>query len=379
MKVIINGKIIQEDGLLTGYALVYDQKIEKIIPQEQVNKAEYEDVFDAAGEYVSPGFINVHIHGCSGFDVMDDGEDNITKMRRSLVETGVTSFLPTTMTYDFPRIYRALEKLRKAMATDDGARVLGANVEGPFISVDYKGAHDEQYIVKPDFDLITDYTDVIRVMTVAPETIEDSSFIKKCNDNNIILSLGHSSATYEEAVEAIKSGFTHITHMYNAMPVFNHRKPGVIGAAMDSDAMCELITDNIHVHPAMQRILLKAKGLDRVVLVTDSMCACMLADGEYELGGQPVIVKEKTAKLKNGVIAGSVLTMDRGVYNFKENTGISMVEAVKMVTVNPAKELGVYDKLGSIEIGKNADFTIFNHKIEITATLVNGKVAYRRK
>lgn len=379
MKVIINGKIIQEDGLLTGYALVYDQKIEKIIPQEQVNKAEYEDVFDAAGEYVSPGFINVHIHGCSGFDVMDDGEDNITKMRRSLVETGVTSFLPTTMTYDFPRIYRALEKLRKAMATDDGARVLGANVEGPFISVDYKGAHDEQYIVKPDFDLIKDYTDVIRVMTVAPETIEDSSFIKKCNDNNIILSLGHSSATYEEAVEAIKSGFTHITHMYNAMPVFNHRKPGVIGAAMDSDAMCELITDNIHVHPAMQRILLKAKGLDRVVLVTDSMCACMLADGEYELGGQPVIVKEKTAKLKNGVIAGSVLTMDRGVYNFKENTGISMVEAVKMVTVNPAKELGVYDKLGSIEIGKNADFTIFNHKIEITATLVNGKVAYRRK
>lgn len=379
MKVIINGKIIQEDGILTGHALVYDQKIEKIIQQEQVNKAEYEDVFDAAGEYVSPGFINVHIHGCSGFDVMDDGEDNITKMRRSLVETGVTSFLPTTMTYDFPRIYRALEKLRKAMATDDGARVLGANVEGPFISVDYKGAHDEQYIVKPDFDLIKDYTDVIRVMTVAPETIEDSSFIKKCNDNNIILSLGHSSATYEEAVEAIKSGFTHITHMYNAMPVFNHRKPGVIGAAMDSDAMCELITDNIHVHPAMQRILLKAKGLDRVVLVTDSMCACMLADGEYELGGQPVIVKEKTAKLKNGVIAGSVLTMDRGVYNFKENTGISMVEAVKMVTVNPAKELGVYDKLGSIEIGKNADFTIFNHKIEIKATLVNGKVAYRRK
>lgn len=379
MKIIINGKIIKEDEVLTGYALVYDKKIEKIIPQEQADTADYEEVLDAAGQFVSPGFINMHIHGCSGFDVMDDSEDNISQMCRSLVQSGVTGFLPTTMTYDFPRIYRALDKLRKAMSSEDGARVLGANVEGPFISVDYKGAHDEQYIVKPEFELIQAYTDVIKVMTVAPEAIESPDFIEKCNDNNIILSLGHSSATYEEAVKAIESGFKHITHMYNAMPVFNHRKPGVIGAAMDTDAMCELITDNIHVHPAMQRILLKAKGTDRIVLVTDSMCACMLEDGEYELGGQPVIVKGMTAKLKNGVIAGSVLTMDRGVYNFKENTGITIQEAVKMVTANPAKELGLYSELGSIEIGKNADLTIFNHKIEIMTTLVNGKVVYRRK
>lgn len=379
MKVIINGKIIKGDEILTGHAIVYDQKIEKIIPQAQVNETEYESVLDAKGEFVSPGFINVHIHGCAGVDVMDDSEESISVMCQSLVKTGVTAFLPTTMTYDFPRIYKALGKLRRAMTANDGARVLGANVEGPFISVDYKGAHDEQYIVKPAFDLIKDYTDVIKMMTVAPETIEDDSFIQKCNDNNIILSLGHSAATYEDAVEAIHRGFTHITHMYNAMPVFNHRKPGVIGAAMDTDAMCELITDDIHVHPAMQRILLKAKGADKVVLVTDSMCACMLADGEYELGGQAVIVKDRTAKLKNGVIAGSVLTMEKGVYNFKENTGITIQQAVKMVTVNPAKELGVYDELGSIEVGKKADLTIFNHKIEITTTLVDGKVVYRRK
>lgn len=379
MKAIINGKIIKGDQVLTGYVLLFDEEIKDIIPKEQFQNENCEEVIDAKGDYVSPGFLNLHIHGCAGSDVMDDAEKNIRMMRQNLVKTGVTAFLPTTMTYDFARIHKAFEKLRQAMQVNDGARVLGANVEGPFINVEYKGAHDPQYIVKPEFDLIKDYTDVIRIMTVAPELIEDQSFIDKCKDNNIILSLGHSAATYDQAVDAIQNGFSHITHMYNAMPVFNHRKPGVIGAAMDTNAMCEIITDNIHVHPAMQRILLKQKGLDKVVLVTDSMKACMLSDGEYELGGQDVIVENKTAKLKNGVIAGSVLTMDQAVYNFKNNTGISIQDVVKMVTENPAKELKLYHELGSLEVGKKADITIFNDKIEIATTLVNGEVVYGRK
>lgn len=379
MNAIINGRIVLEDRVLSDHAIVYDRVIREIVPEEKTRTMSFGETLDAQGAFVSAGFINQHIHGCSGFDVMDDREGNIGAIRRALPQTGVTSFLPTTMTYDFARIHRALKKLRQEMRTDGGARVLGANVEGPFISKPYKGAHDEQYISPPAFHLIEEFVDVIKVMTVAPETIEEEGFIQKCLENGIRLSLGHSAATYEEAIAAIESGYSLITHMFNAMPPFNHRKPGVIGAALDSDAVCELITDNIHVHPAAQRILLKGKGLDQIVLVTDSMCACMLEDGEYELGGQPVVVKDQTAKLKNGVIAGSVLTMNRGVKHFMENTRLPLPEALRAVTVNPAKTLGVFDRMGSVQAGKYADFTLFNDQINIMATVVNGEVAYRRK
>lgn len=379
MNAIVNGKIILEHEILQDHVLLYDCKIEKIIPKEQFNVDDCHETLDIEGAFVSPGFINEHIHGCAGFDVMDESEESIDVIRQSLPETGVTAFLPTTMTYDWKKIHRALERLRDAMKIDLGAKIIGANVEGPFISKPYKGAHDEQYIVKPEFRLIEDYTDVIKVMTVAPEMIEEPDFIQKCRERGIILSLGHSAATYEEAMTAINDGFTHITHMFNAMPVFNHRNPGVIGAAMDSDVICELITDNIHVHPAMQRILLKEKGSDKIVLVTDSMRACMLADGEYELGGQPVIVKDHTARLKNGVIAGSVLKMNHAVKNFKDTSGLSLPEVIKMATINPALELGVYDEFGSISVGKQADLIIFNDQIEIMTTIINGKVVYRRK
>lgn len=379
MKAIVNGNIILEHEILKDHVILYDRKIENIIPKEQFNVGGHHEILDIKGAFVSPGFINEHIHGCAGFDVMDESEESITMIRQSLPDTGVTAFLPTTMTYDWKKIHGALGRLRNAMKIDHGAKIIGANVEGPFISKPYKGAHDEQYIVKPKFELIEAYTDVIKIITVAPETIEEPDFIQKCRDHGIILSLGHSAATYEEAIAAINEGFTHITHMFNAMPVFNHRSPGVIGAAMDSDVICELITDNIHVHPAMQRILLKQKGSNKIVLVTDSMRACMLADGEYELGGQSVIVKDHTAKLKNGVIAGSVLKMNHAVKNFKETSGLSLPEVIKMVTVNPALELGVYNEMGSISVGKQADLIIFNDQIEIMTTIINGKVVYGRK
>lgn len=377
MKAIVNGQIVLEHEILRDHVILYDERIERILPQNQWKEQAGAEVFDAAGAFVSPGFINEHIHGCAGVDVMDGSEESMRIMRHSLAKTGTTAFLPTTMTYDFKKIYTALEVLRQAMQTVDGARVLGANVEGPFISEAYKGAHDPQYIAAPAFHLIKSYADVIKIMTVAPETVTEADFIEQCKAHHIILSLGHSAATYEQAIAAIDAGFTHITHMFNAMPVFNHRKPGVIGAAMDSGAVCELITDNIHVHPAMQRILLKGKSLEQIILVTDSMCACLMEDGEYELGGQPVIVKQNTAKLANGVIAGSVLTMNQAVKNFMENTGVTLPEALQTVTVNPAKELGVFDEIGSIQEGKFADLTVFDQEFNIKATMINGKIAYR--
>lgn len=378
MKALINGKIIQGNNILTEQAIIFDECIRAILPQSEIDTAQLSGIIDAHDCFISPGFINMHIHGCSGFDTMDDSAESIIAMSEILPQTGVTAFLPTTMTYDLAAIKQVMDRVRNASKNINGARVLGANMEGPFISRKYKGAHDPQHIVLPDYNIIKEYSDVIKIITVAPETIQGSSFIEECKKNDIVLSIGHSAATYEETKLAIQQGFSHITHMYNAMPIFNHRKPGVIGAAMDSAVMCELITDNIHVHPAMQRILLQQKGIDNIVLVTDSMRACMLPEGKYDLGGQVVIVDDGTARLKNGVIAGSLLTMNKAIKNFKENTSISFTEAVKTVTVNPAKELNIYNRQGSIDIGKVADITIFNDEFGIETTIVNGNIKYRR-
>lgn len=378
MKALINGKIIHDDDIFTGQAIIFDECIRAILPQSEIDKEQLSGIIDAHDCFISPGFINMHIHGCSGFDTMDDSQESIIAMSNALPQMGVTAFLPTTMTYELSAIKQVMYRIRSSSKNSSGARVLGANMEGPFINSEYKGAHDPNYIVLPDYDIIREYSDVIKIITVAPETIKDSCFIQECKRSNIVLSIGHSAATYEEAKMAIKKGFSHITHMYNAMPIFNHREPGVIGAAMDSAAICELITDNVHVHPAMQRILLKQKGINNIVLVTDSMRACMLPEGKYDLGGQVVIVEDGTAKLKNGVIAGSLLMMNKALKNFKKNTGINFNQVVKTVTVNPAKELNIYNKQGSIDIGKVADITIFNDDFDIQTTIVNGHIKYRR-
>lgn len=378
MKAIVNGKIICENNILVDHVVLFDRKIKAILSMSEFQAETCEKIIDANGAWVSPGFINEHIHGCLGFDVMDETEDALYSIRQSMVKTGVTSFLPTTMTYDLPKIGRAMEKIRTAMQEESGASVLGCHMEGPFISEKYKGAQAATHIIPPDFSFVEQYADVIKIVTIAPETLPDFSFIKKCKECQIVVSLGHSGATYEETKAAIRAGASHITHMFNGLPVFNHREPGVIGAAMDSRVNCELIIDNIHIHPAMQRILVDIKGVEKVILITDSMRACMLPDGDYELGGQPVIVKNQTARLESGVIAGSVLTMNQAVKNFKINTGLTWPEVIRTVSVNPAKACGVFEKKGSIAVGKDADFTMFNEDVEIAATFVHGKIQYRR-
>ncbi len=379
MQAIINGKIVTETKVILDHVLVFDEKIQQIVDRAAFKQTPEMHIIDAQGQYIAPGFINQHVHGCDGFDTMDVEPESLAHIAQCLAQTGVTSFLPTTMTYDFATIYQSLKMIRENMQLQHGAEIIGCHMEGPFINKDYKGAHDAQYIVPPDFELIKDYIDVIKIITVAPEVIKDEVFIEKCKAAGIILSLGHSGASYEEAIAAIKNGISHVTHICNALPALHHRQPGVIGAALDSDAMCELIADNVHVHPAMQRIIWKAKGTDHIVLVTDSMRACMLRDGEYELGGQPVFVKDKVARLENGVIAGSVLMMDQAVKIFKENTKVSLCDAIKTVTINPAKELGIYARKGSLDVGKQADIIVFDENIGIKATFVKGKAVFRRK
>ncbi len=387
MKAIINAKAVLPDknGKFFIQANTHILFIERIIgifqgniPPEIINLSE-ENIIDAKNKYLSPGFINIHAHGALGKDTMDEEDDALKIFAQAEATMGVTSFLPTTMTYDIPRIRRALQRIRKAMGEKSkGAKILGAHMEGPYISPKKRGAQDIKHIKPAEFEDIADFADAIKIITLAPE-VTSNSFMKQAKSSGILLSMGHTDATYEEAVEAINGGnIEHITHLYNAMPPFHHREPGVVGASFDTSVKTELIADNVHSSPTAQRLAYKMKGLENIILITDSIRASCLGDGLSELGGQRVIVKGELATLEDGTIAGSVATMDRVLSIFKENTGIKLENAIETVTKNPTKSLKIYDKTGSIEKGKFADFTIFDDNIKIFTTIVEGEVRYIR-
>ena len=373
MKTLINGRLILPDAdgnfqTVTGKALTFGEKIISIgeIPDDT-------ELIDAAGAYVAPGFINVHIHGAGGFDTMDDDLTALKNFAEFLPATGVTSFLPTTMTMPLEKIYRALERIRVGKNFSHGAKILGAHVEGPFINPKFKGAQDAENILPADFALIENFADVIKIITVAPEMC-GFEFIDRCREKNIVVSIGHSAATYETAMAAIDHGAKHVTHLFNAQTGLHHRKPGIVGAALDSSAIVELIADNVHVHPAAQRIVAKCKPRSEIVLITDSLKACGLGEGVTELGGQKVFVTGNLATLSDGTIAGSVATMNSVIKNFRDNTGWNVAACVELATKNPAVELKIFDRLGSLEVGKAADIVLFDDDINIKAAYIGGKI-----
>lgn len=379
MKAIINGRLVLPDTTLDHHVLLYEgDTIADIVPQDAVNLDTCETVIEAEGTFIMPGFINEHIHGCAGVDTMDEDAEALPKMQQVLPATGVTSFLPTTMTYDRPRIEAALQRIRQAKG-NPGARILGAHMEGPFISKTYKGAQKESNISVADFSWLEPYDDVVKIITLAPETLQGKAFLEACAKHDIIVSVGHSAATYEE-VRSIMADcpFYHITHLFNAMTPLHHRKPGIVGAALlDPHAHCELICDNLHVHPAAQKLVYHMKGQDGIILITDSLRSCLLADGESELGGQKVFVRNGEARLADGTLAGSIAPMHEVVHHFLVNSKAPLHEVVAMATVNPARDLGVYDRLGSFAKGKLADIVIISpDDFRVKKTLIGGEVVY---
>ncbi len=375
MKTIINGKTILPDT--SGNFFVSNENItfdEKII--DVGNFYDAAEIIDAENNFVAPGFINIHIHGCAGCDAMDDSPSALEKICAFLPACGVTGFLPTTMTTPLEDIKRALINIREKISAQEknlgGAKILGAHVEGPFISEKFCGAQDKKSIRRADFNLLAEFADVVKIITIAPEELNDFDFIDRCREKNIIVSIGHSAADYDTALAAIRRGATHITHFFNAQSGLHHRKPNIVGAAFDSNVVVELITDNVHVHPAVQRLVWKVKPRDEIILITDSMRACGVGDGVSELGGQKVFVKGNLATLENGNIAASVAKMNDVVKNFRANTSIDVAEVVELVTKNPARDLKIYDNLGSLEVGKAADIVIFDENFNVQKTFVNG-------
>ncbi len=379
MQAIINGRIITPDSILDDKVLLFDQQIFSFIDAADFKPDPELTLFDAQGDYVSPGFIDIHIHGCGGYDTMDEDPQALSKIAAFLAQSGVSAFLPTTMTMDKKRIDAALNRIRSAMKTpSSGAAILGAHLEGPYLSEKYKGAQDASHLKAPDFKDIEPYLDVIRIVTLAPEVSGSDAFIARCRAANITVSVGHSSASYEQAQKAFAAGASHVTHTFNALPPLNHRQPGVIGAAFDTPGVsCELIVDDVHVHPCLQRLLLQVKGPDKVILISDAMRACLLADGNYDLGGQQVEVKNNEARLADGTIAGSITTLRLAARLLAKNTALSLPEIIRTVSLTPARRINADKQKGSLEPGKDADINIFDRDFKIKASFIAGKIIDR--
>ncbi|EDS78691.1 N-acetylglucosamine-6-phosphate deacetylase [Clostridium botulinum C str. Eklund] len=380
MKCIVNGIILTENSLLKNKALIFGKKILDIIDEDLVSKNNFSEIINANGNYISPGFIDIHIHGCGGKDVMNGDLDSLKTISKIIASKGTTSFLPTTMTMSKEKIYTSLNCIKSCIGKNiGGASILGANVEGPFISTKFKGAQNETFILKPNFKFIEPFKDVIKLMTIAPEEDYNLEFIKKVIEStNIILSIGHSNADYEKTIEAINIGISHATHFFNGMPPFHHRNPGIIGAIFNSNKVhVEVIADNIHVHKEALKMLLNIKGKDKVILITDSMEAGCMHDGIWELGGQKVIVKNNSAHLETGSLAGSILTLNKAVKNILDCTTLTINEAVNLASLNPAKELKIDSQKGSIEINKDSDIIIFDKNLDVKLTIVEGNTVFK--
>jgi len=382
--VIENGTVMTpSEAIEKGVVVFEDGKITAVGQRNRVKVPRSARVIDASGKIVAPGFVEIHVHGGKGRDIMDASYEAVKDIAKFLVSHGTTSFVPTTISAPRSDLLRAVEAVKTAMEKGtDGAEVLGAHLEGPYINLEKRGAHDADYVRLPSLDEFEEIWEAsnraVKIVTLAPELEGSKMLIQRLRELGIVASIGHSNATYTQAVDAMKRGVRHATHVFNRMSGFDPREPGVVGAVLVHDELtAELICDSIHVHPAAMSLLTRVKGSKKVVLVTDAIRAAGMPDGEYALGKQRIIVKDGVSRLESGDFAGSTLTMDRAVRNIMRLVGTPLQTAVKMATINPAAVVNVDENKGSLEPGKDADIVIIDDEINVYLTTVKGKILYR--
>ena len=379
MKAISGGVIYYKGELIENKILIFDEKIKGIVDPDKFNKGLVDEHISLDGEYLIPGFIDIHIHGYGGSDVMDAKGEALETIAQGILENGVTSFLPTTMTMEKRKIEEALDNISYMMEKETkGARILGAHMEGPFISKLKKGAQSEKDISGVDESLILKYRDIIKIITLAPELEGSLELIEKYGQD-FVFSLGHSSADYQTSKEALERGAKSVTHLFNAMTPLNHRNPGLVGAALRGDSYVEIICDDFHIDKSLYQIVLDTKGEDKVLLISDSIRAGGLSEGDYELGGQEIKVRDGKSRMKDGTIAGSVLKYNQALKNFYRATDITLEDLFKLSSKNQADLLGIGHSLGSIEEGKLADLVVLSKDLDVLYTIVGGKILYRAK
>ncbi len=374
--IIKNCKLFIEGEFREGN-IEFGQTIEKIGLDLDESK---EAVLDACGAYLIPGLIDVHTHGAMNHDASDGDLDGLKTMGSYYAENGVTSWCPTTMTLKEHELKKAVEAIRdyEDLRSKDSllsSKVVGIHMEGPFVSKEKCGAQNPDNLADPDVDFFNRLQEasgnLIKLITLAPELPGSMNFIKEVG-HNVAISIGHTMADYETAMAAFDAGANHATHLYNAMPALGHRAPGVIGAAFDSGAFVELITDGFHIDPSVIRMTAKTFG-NRLVLISDSLRCAGMPDGEYELGGQMITMADGKAYMSGTTtIAGSSISLMEGMRR-AISYGVPLEDAITAATITPAKSIGVENKIGSIAIGKAADLVLLDKELNVVQVFIDGE------
>ena len=371
---IINGQVYIDHTFQKKTIYIQDGTINLLEADCQTSGT----VFDAAGRRIVPGFIDIHTHGAVGVDVNGASAEDLEKIGKFFAKNGTTSWLASILTDTEEQTSRAISQCIEYQASaGKGAQLLGIHLEGPFLASEFKGAMPEHLLKKGSADLAASYqrqaNGNIRYITVSPEVEGVLELIPKLRELGIVVAMGHSGADYDTSMAAIQAGTAACTHTFNAMAPLHQHRPAIIGAALESDVYCEMICDGLHLHPAIVRLLWKTKGPQRLVAITDSIMAAGLPDGNYHLGVNQVVVEKGDAKLaSDGTRAGSTLTQDRALRNLLSFTGLSLEEILPVLTENPAKLIGVYDRKGSIEDGKDADLVVLDEQNQVADVFLQG-------
>lgn len=379
-RLVVLGTVVTPREVLPGHhVLVEDDRIAALGPgTPDVADAE---VIDASGSLIAPGLIDLHVHGAAGHDTMDATPEAFDGMGRVFASHGVTSYLATTVSAPLESLHETIAAARDYRAPEDGALQLGLHLEGPYLNPDHRGAHRSADLRVPDpadYHKLID-EGVVRMITLAPELPGAGELIRYARSCGVEVALGHSGAGFEAVREAADDGLRHASHLFNGMAPLHHRDPGAAGAVLtDERVYAHVIADGIHVHPAMVQMAILAKGIERTVLISDAMRAADLEDGGYRLGEVDVVVRDGVARTAEGGLAGSTTTLDRAVRTVVERCETSPSEALRMATEVPAEAIGLGGRKGVIAPGADADLVVLDERLEVVATVVAGRVAYRR-
>lgn len=380
---IHNGNVITPFKTINnGVVVVEGSKIIAVGKKEEISFDQYSEMINANGLFIIPGFIDLHVHGGGGQDVQGKSKESILAVGRYHLQHGTTSFLPTIMTQPWEEMKKDVMVMRDCMDTEyDGAEILGIYLEGPYVSPKYCSSHEVKYTRKPSISELMEIVNIsrssIKILTIAPELNGALEMTQEACQRGIVVAIGHSDSSYEETMAGIHSGMTHATHAFNAMRGFHHRELGAVGAILLSEEVtAEIVPDGVHVHPETVKLLIKIKGIEQVVAVTDASSFTGMPQGTYLLGKQKLIVKDGRAVLEDRTLAGSLITMNTAFRNIIRWGKITLPQAVKMTSFNPAKVIGFSYRKGSIEPGKDADIILIDDWFNVKVVMVGGKIKF---
>lgn len=377
MNLLIKNAHIIEDGTRKKVTIGIENQHIKQISTGNIECLEDTVVLDGKNQLLIPGMVDVHIHGANNFDMMDGTTESIQAVSKKCAETGCTSFLVTSVSSSLESLLKMIRSTKEVIRKEEGAKIAGIHLEGPYLNVLKKGMQNEKYLRHPNFEemdlIFKEAGDLIKMVTIAPELPGGIDLIHYLTKRNVVVAIAHSNATYEEATQAFEEGASHITHCFNAMPAIHHRAPGLVAAALENDDVSlQAIVDGVHLHPGIIRLMHKIKGPNKLVLTTDALQAMGVGDGDYVFGGHQVSVKEGIARLQDGTLASSTITMNRSL-KLSVDFGIPLSDGIKMASTTPANILGL-NRIGEIKEGYIADLVLLDDAYDVSQTIINGVV-----